>query len=445
MSLNQGRPAVTYEHQIVLPEGAVRWQEWTGRVLFGEGGDPAEFQSLGRDVTERKLAEEEQRRLEAQLQHAQKLESLGVLAGGIAHDFNNLLMGVLGNADLGLATMAPETPGRHYLQKIETAAMRAAELTNQMLAYSGKGRFLVERIQFNRVVEEMVHLLRTVISKKATLKFDFTQNLPTIEADASQIRQVVMNLITNASEAIGDTSGVIGLSTGVLEADSRYLSETYLDDELPEKEYVYLEVSDTGSGMDQETRQKIFDPFFTTKFTGRGLGLAAVLGIVRGHKGAIKVYSEPGRGTSFKVLFPRSENTPVAREEEPKRAAAARPGTTILIVDDDESVLNVAKRMLQKSGYIVLTAVDGRRGVELYRQHAGEIDLVLLDMTMPQMGGEEAFGELRRIRSDVRVILSSGYSEQDATNRFAGKGLAGFIQKPYRSAELLVKVREVLG
>jgi hypothetical protein len=172
-----------------------------------------------------------------------------------------------------------------------------------------------------------------------------------------------MNLITNASEATGDTSGVIGLSTGVLEADVRYLSETYLDEELPKGEYVYLEVSDSGSGMDQETRQKIFDPFFTTKFTGRGLGLAAVLGIVRGHKGAIKVYSEPGRGTSFKVLFPRSEDTPVAREEEPKRAAAARPGTTILIVDDDESVLNVAKRMLQKSGYIVLTAVDGRQGV----------------------------------------------------------------------------------
>jgi PAS domain S-box-containing protein len=438
------RDEYTIDKRYFRKGGDVAWGRLGVSLIRDEAGNPQYTVVMCEDITERKRAEEDRRRLEAQIQHAQKLESLGVMAGGIAHDFNNLLMGVLGNADLALATMAPETPGRHYLEKIETAATRAAELTNQMLAYSGKGRFLVERIQLNRVVEEMAHLLRTVISKKAALKFDFTRNLPAIEADASQIRQIVMNLITNASEAIGDTSGVIGLGTGVVEADRKYLSATYLDDELPAGEYVYLEVSDSGSGMDDETLRKIFDPFFTTKFTGRGLGLAAVLGIVRGHQGAIKVCTEPGRGTSFKVLFPQSGDAPAAREGEPERAEAAHRETTILIVDDDEGVLDVAKTMLQRNGHTVLTAVDGRQGVELYRRHADEIDLVLLDMTMPQMDGEEAFGELRRIRSDVRVILSSGYSEQDATNRFAGKGLAGFIQKPYRSAKLLDKVREAL-
>ncbi|MBE0611604.1 MAG: PAS domain S-box protein, partial [Dehalococcoidia bacterium] len=261
------------------------------------------------DVTERRAAEAERRRLDQQMQQTQKLESLGILAGGIAHDFNNLLVAILGNAGLALLELPPESPARQTVQAIETAAQRAADLTRQMLAYSGKGQFVVEPLNLSRVVEEMAHLLEVSVSKRAVLKYHFAPNLPPIEADATQVRQVIMNLITNASDAIGERSGVISISTGMQYADRAYLAESYLDADLPEGDYVYIEVADTGEGMADETRVRIFDPFFTTKFTGRGLGLAAVLGIVRGHRAAIKLYSESGRGTTFKVLFPAAAAT----------------------------------------------------------------------------------------------------------------------------------------
>ena len=402
------------------------------------------FTAAVRDITERKRAEEEKKNFEAKLQQAQKLESLGVLAGGIAHDFNNLLMGVLGNAEIALLELPPESPARGELQHITTAALRAAELTKQMLAYSGKGKFVVQGLNLSKLVEEMAELLQVSISKKVVLKYNFGDNLPPIEADASQIRQVVMNLIINASEAVGEKSGVVTVSTSVIEADRSYLSETYLDENLPEGYYVSLEVADTGCGMDEQTRKKIFDPFFTTKFAGRGLGLAAVLGILRGHGGAVKIYTEPQRGTTFKVLFPASRQAveesvgPSATEQE------WRGSGVILIVDDDEPVRIATKMMLEKLGFTVLTAEDGRAALEVFRSPVDEIVVVLLDLTMPHLDGEETFRELRRIRPDVRVILSSGYNEQETTNRFAGKGLAGFLQKPYGLRPLGEKIRQVL-
>jgi nitrogen-specific signal transduction histidine kinase len=396
------------------------------------------------DITARKREEEERQAFQAKLQHAQKLESLGVLAGGIAHDFNNLLMAILGNADLALELLSPESPGREYVEKIETTAQRAAGLTNQMLAYSGKGRFLIQSIQLDRLVGEMAHLLETVISKKAELRMKFEPDLPAVEADASQVRQIVMNLITNGSEALGDANGQLTIATGTVEADRAYLSRCYLGDEVSDGTYVFLEVSDTGEGMDEETRKKIFDPFFTTKFTGRGLGLAAVLGIVRGHNGTINVYSEPGLGSSFKVLLPASERKVDDRPETPARTEGTLEGATILVVEDDAAVLDVTSLMLEKAGFRVLTATNGQEGVDLFRLYKDDIGLVVLDMTMPVMDGEEAFRGMRDIDPGVRVLLSSGYNEQDATNRFAGKGLAGFIQKPYRSVDLLNRVREIL-
>ena len=401
------------------------------------------FGVLCRDITERKRVEEEHRRLQAQVQHAQKLESLGVLAGGIAHDFNNLLVAILGNADLALSDMPPGAGERIYVDEIRKAAKRASELTNQMLAYSGRGQFIVQPLDLNGIVHEMGHLLEVSISKKAVLRYDLAANLPAVEADANQIRQVVMNLITNASDAIGERSGIITLRTTIVEADRQYLSQTYVDEDIPEGHYVCLEVSDTGCGMDAQTKARLFDPFFTTKFTGRGLGLAAVLGIVRGHRGAIRVYSELGKGTTFRILLPTADGALQAANEQAAQEAWTASGM-ILVVDDEESVRNVAKMMLKRSGFTVLTAADGSEAVETFRQRSGEIELVLLDMTMPRMGGEDAFREIRRIRGDAKVILCSGYNEQDATNRFAGKGLAGFIQKPFELDRLIEMVRSVL-
>ena len=438
-----GKPIYNVEFQVIFEDGRAAILMGNAVPLFDDAGRVRGAVAVSLDITERRHAEEERRKLQIQIQHTQKLESLGVLAGGIAHDFNNLLTAILGNASLALLQLVPEAPACSTIKEIENASIRAAELIKQMLAYSGKGRFVVQPLNLSRVVEEMAHLLQTVISKKAVLRFDFDANLPIIEADATQVRQVVMNLITNASDAIGEKSGVIALRTGVVHVDQYYLTTTYVPEKLAEGYYAFLEASDTGCGMDSATMEKIFDPFFTTKFIGRGLGLAAVLGIVRGHKGAIKVYSEPTRGTTFKVLFPASNRTE-GTTEATSQADAWRGTGTILVVDDEETVRAVARKMLEKAGFQVLSANDGREGVDLFRQHIQEIAAVLLDLTMPHMNGVEAFREMRLLRSDVRVVLMSGYNEQEVINQFAGKGLAGFVQKPFRANELLAVLRRTL-
>ncbi len=394
------------------------------------------------DVTDRKRAEEAKLNLERQVQQAQKLESLGVLAGGIAHDFNNILMAVLGHAELALDEISPMSPARGSITEITTAARRAADLCRQMLAYAGKASFALERVGLRDLVEEMAHLLKTAISKKAILNLNLERDLPPIEADPSQIRQIALNLIINASEAIGDRSGVITVSVGATRCDEEYLQKTELREDLAPGLYVHLEVTDTGVGMDAETRSRIFEPFFSTKFTGRGLGLAAVLGIVRAHKGALKVYSEPGKGTTFKILFPAmAEGEDATRPSGVSPLAEWRGKGTILLVDDEESLVALGARMLEHLGLTVLTAADGLQAVELYRERGKEIDLVLMDLTMPHMDGAEAFGELRRLNPNVRVVLASGYSHEDVAARFAGKRLSGVLQKPYT----LAKLRESLG
>jgi PAS domain S-box-containing protein len=401
---------------------------------------------LVQDLTDIRRAEEERRRLEQQVMHSQKLESLGVLAGGIAHDFNNLLTSVLGNADLALTELTPTNPARSYLEDIEKVSRRAADLCRQMLAYSGRGHFVVQPISLNELVREMAHLLSVSISKKVVIKYNFFPELPSVMADVTQLRQVVMNLITNASEAIAEVSGVVTLSTGVMDCDDEYLKGAVEDSEVhPAGQYVYVEVSDTGCGMDTETLNRIFDPFYTTKFTGRGLGLAAVLGIVRGHKGVVRVYSEKGRGTTFKILLPAHY------QPAPTAALSSEPSKVwqghglVLLADDEESIRSMGRRLLEKAGFEVVVAADGREAVEVFERHGRRIRLVILDLTMPHLDGEACYRELRRSNSAVKVIMTSGYNEQDVVNRFVGKGLAGFVQKPYKASDLLPVVREALG
>ena len=407
------------------------------------GGAPA-VQVTAHDTTERKLAEAQRQKFDRDLQETQKLESLGVLAGGIAHDFNNILTGIMGNASMASIELPTTSPIQPNLAAIKEAARQAAELCKQMLAYSGKGRFVVQNLSLNRIVEETTHLLQISISKKAVLRFNLYPALPVIMADATQIRQVIMNLVINASEAIGERSGVISLNTGLTRVDHTYLGGTVLAPELAEGTYVYLEVSDSGCGMSPETQARIFDPFFTTKFAGRGLGLAAVLGIVRGHKGALKIYSELGRGTTFKLLFPCAEGVEEVIASDSTAQTLWRGNGTVLVVDDEETVRSAAGMMLQKFGFSVALAADGREAVAAFRNEPDRFKLVLMDLTMPHLDGEVAFAELRRIRGDVRVILMSGFNEQEAVSKFTGKGLASFLQKPFGFEELNQVLQAVL-
>ncbi len=399
---------------------------------------------IGRDITVEKQLADKNRKIEAQMLHVQKLESLGVLAGGIAHDFNNILLAILGNAELALMRLIPESPARNNLQQIEKAAQRAADLAQQMLAYSGRGHFVIERLDINAMISEMSQILEVSISKKAAMHVSLAGNLPLFEGDATQIRQIIMNLVINASDAIGSENGVIEISTGSMNCDRAYLSKVWLYDKLEEGAYIYFEITDTGCGMDHETMSKIFDPFFTTKFTGRGLGMAAVLGIVRGHHGAITMYSELGKGTSFKVFLPARFNVSAISNRESAPVKPTPGSGYILLVDDEETIISLGMDMLEELGYSVLTAVDGVEALDVFRDRKEDILCVILDLTMPRLDGEQTFRELQRIDPHVQVIMSSGFNEQEVTRKFVGKGLASFIQKPYKLAELSHKLQDIV-
>jgi signal transduction histidine kinase/ActR/RegA family two-component response regulator len=387
----------------------------------------------------------ERARWEARLQHAQKLESLGVLAGGIAHEFNNLLVGMLGNASLALQDV-PEEHGAHTaIVQIQLASRRAAELTRQMLAYSGKGRFVVEPLDMSAVVREMIDLLEVSISKKASLTTELPDGLPLVQADAAQLRQVVMNLITNASDALEGEQGTIRVLTGAMHAEPEYIDSLDVGDDLQPGQFIFVEVSDTGCGMSEETRVRMFDPFFTTKATGRGLGLAATLGILRGHGGAIRVYSEEGQGTSIKLLLPAFANAEAPNRRTSGTISMAALRGTILVVDDQQLVRSMVRRTLERIGLQIIEAPDGRAALDIYEKEGARIDGVLMDLTMPQLSGEETYSALRRLDPEVRVLLMSGYNAQDTTNRFVDDGLVGFLQKPFSVSELVSNVATLLA
>ncbi|MDQ6992831.1 MAG: response regulator [Mariprofundus sp.] len=434
----QAHAAYDIEHRLLFPDGRIKWVHETCESEYTVDGTPIRSIGSVQDITERITFEEEREQMQVQVEHMQRLESLGVLAGGIAHDFNNILTAIMCNAAMAerKALTSPQDTQR-YLGNIVASSGKAAELCKQMLAYSGKGQFVLKTIDLSSMVKEITKLLEISIGKNVVMKYHLSEHQPVVEVDVAQIQQVIMNLVINASDAIGEKSGVISISTGVMQADCTYLAATSLDDSLPEGRYVYLEVSDTGCGMDKETQTKLFEPFFTTKITGHGLGMSAVLGIVRGHQGAIKLYSKLGKGSSFKFLLPISCQPVEAIAEQTTPGDDWRGAGTVLIVDDEETIRETAVMMLEEMGFTTLCTVDGEDGVRVYREHQSEIVAVLMDMTMPKMDGKACFTELRRINKHVKVVLSSGYNEQEAISRFNGQGLAGFIQKPYLPDKLI--------
>jgi two-component system cell cycle sensor histidine kinase/response regulator CckA len=386
-----------------------------------------------RDISLRKKVQQDKEALENQMRQAQKLESLGLMAGGVAHDFNNLLTVILGNASLAKRDLAPDSASVSALDKITTAVQRAAALCQQLLAYSGKSVFLIEHYDLNDIVKDLTGMMEVSIPKKVRLNLQLVSPLPPILADATQIRQVVMNLITNAAEAIGEEKGFITLTTSSRTMNRESLQGFQADSEPSEGPYVALEVADSGSGMDEATIARIFEPFFTTKFTGRGLGMAAVMGIIRGHRGAIRIASEPKKGTRVTVLFPAAaaDKTPAIPAVPEILPAPPVSKGRVLLVDDDGALLKTVEILVKDMGFQALTAENGKKALEIFEREHRELSCVLMDLTMPDMDGGEALLEMKRVNSRVRVILASGYSEQVVKDRIRTQDIFAFLQKPY--------------
>lgn len=422
--------------------------------LYGSAGEIIGVATLHRDAAPR-LAERDRLasdcqvlRAERRLQESEKLESLGRLAGGIAHDFNNLLTGVLGGAALAGMDLPPSAPAHQHFEQIEATAVRAADLCKQLLAYSGKGGAMTQRVDLNKLLHDTEHLLQASMSKEATIRLVLTPGIGSVAADVNQLRQIVMNLVSNASEALGERSGFITISTSVVDADPERFASSVLPHDLPDGKYICLRVSDDGAGMTPATQAKIFEPFFTTKVARKGLGLAAVLGIVRRHSGALIVTSELEKGSAFEVLLPASEvpaDTVLRKAKTPKGRIGEGKA---LVVDDESSVRTIAARMIESFGFSVLVASDGQEAVERFAtaSEAGQsIVLVLLDLLMPNMDGIKTFQKLVELQPDVRVVLMSGYSEQDAFSGFQKVKPRGFVQKPFTLVALREKVQMALA
>lgn len=410
------------------------WARVSNSPIKNADGEITHYLEIHEDITERKQAEEAMRQ-------TQKMESLGILAGGVAHDFNNLLVAILGQTSLAQAKLPLNSPARANILKAVSAAQRASDLTRQMLVYSGRGEFEIQPVNLNSLILDNLRLFDAAIAKNVIMRSDLADNLPYIEADAGQMQQLIMNLLLNAAEAIGDQPGTIIVRTHCQTVDENGLkTNLYAGDTLSSGQYVAFELRDNGSGMDEHTLSKIFDPFFTTKFTGRGLGLAAVLGIVRGHHGGLHVDSQIGRGTTFKLLFPASTVKPAALDTEPEHDSHLQG--VILVIDDEQPVREVVTDILEAAGVEVMTATDGVTGIRMYRERMADVSLVLLDWSMPGMSSEETLSKIRNINPDARVLLSSGYAQEDATSHFKGNELTGFVQKPYSASTLIKLLRQ---
>ncbi|MBF0224486.1 MAG: response regulator [Desulfobacterales bacterium] len=390
-----------------------------------------------RNISVRKLEEAKRKKAEEKMLQTQKFESLGIMAGGVAHDFNNLLQIMLGFSDLILANAPPNSSINKWTAEIMKAGQRASKLTNSMLAYVGKGKFVFEKMNLSQVTEEMKQLIESSISKKVDLEYNLNTDIPLIKVDPVQIEQIIMNLVINASESLNDNNGKVAIETGSMHASESFLKDTYIDDNLSSGLYAYIQVSDTGCGMSKETIEKIFDPFFTTKFTGRGLGLPVMLGIVRIHKGAIEVKSKINEGSIFRVLFPAVEHESTQKEKHDKPIFQKINKKTILIIDDEESILSLAEEILKENGYEAIIADEAAKGIEILAKNKDKVDIVILDFTMPKMNGCEALKELKQVKNNIKIILSSGYNKDDIAKKIDLQELTGFLHKPYTSEELI--------
>lgn len=401
---------------------------------------------LIREINERLRVEHKQRALQDKMLQTQKLESLGLMAGGIAHDFNNILMAVLGNVELARLETPPDSPIYDYLQDIDKASCRAAELARQMLIYSGRGHASVQAIDLNEMITDMTSMLKVSLGRKVQLVYELDTGIPPVDGDLTQLRQVLMNLVINASEAIGQEGGSITLRTGVAFYEKALFASMWLKEDLPEGSYVFMDVVDNGCGMDDGTVQRIFDPFFTTKFTGRGLGLAAVLGIVKGHHGTIDVISQVGAGTHFKVILPIGISMKDGKGEASSEGGEStwRGEGTVLLADDEEAVRILGRRMLERIGFTVLTANGGGEAIDIYKQHRGLIRCVLLDLTMPDLDGKETLDGIRAIDPLAKIIMCSGYNEENIYGDFSSRKVSGFLQKPYKLENLMNLLRVTL-
>ena len=436
-----GQPSQS-EELIGLPHGRM-WADTRLLPVRNAQSEVIQVVAILRDITERKRAEEDRQHWDARLQQLQKLESLGAMAGGVAHDFNNILTSILGYTDLLADEVPAGSVGHDYLRQLTAGARRAAELTMQLLAYSGRGRFVIRSLSLSQLVREMSHLLDISGGRRNLLKYRLLEKLPVIEGDANQMRQAILNLVTNAAEAVGDRDGQVTISTGLQECDQASLAGTYLQDNLSPGTHVFLEVEDTGSGMTAETLAHAFEPFFTTKSTGRGLGLAAVLGIVRGLGGGIKAASEPARGSRFRLLFP------VARTFPPPAVAAARQaaeqwrgGGTALLVETEAASRKTARGLLEELGFDVLAVSSGFEATEVFRARAAEIRLLVLSAALSRLDLEHLFLEVSQVRNPPRVIVAAPEAEFDSMKRLHQPRVAGFVHKPFEAAELREVLRE---
>jgi PAS domain S-box-containing protein len=459
--LAQGGQVADFEYSLDMGKGRRHFMARLSPLV--EDGDFAGVISVSRDITSLVEAERERSRIQKELQKAQKLESMGIMAGGVAHDFNNILEGIIGQADLAMAEDADPDRMRNRLSRIRSAAARASDLSDKMLAYSGKGGRSIRNVDLRSLLDSMRDFLKSSVSSDTELLVEPSAEPAWVIGDPSQLQQMVLNLVMNASEALEGDSGRIEVRLSRLDADRDQLASGYVDDDLRTGRYVRLTVSDNGCGMDEDTASKAFDPFFTTKFTGRGLGLASVLGIVRGHGGAVSVESEPGSGSTFTILLPEATESqrrlyadadlppaacaaPAGTRPSPPPGRASRRRSSVMVVDDERIILDTASELLSHMGYDVLTASSGNAALDLLGSpEADSVSLVLLDVTMPGMGGLETLREIRRNRPDLPVVVSSGYAKEEIMPRFMELGVSGFLHKPYSLAKLGEAIEDIEG